>query len=42
VYDLKSMDVIDKFESKNKAIDFCDTNDLEFTIKLPNWSEYGY
>lgn len=42
IYDSKSMDVIVRFESKRKAIDFCDMSDLEFTINIPNWSEYGY
>lgn len=32
--------LLGKFETKNKAITYCGDNDLNFIIKIPQWSEY--
>ena len=32
--------VLKTFDTKNKAIDYCDLMDLEFTVRVPQWSGY--
>ena len=35
-----NQNVLGRFETKNGAIKFCEDNEIKYTVRLPQWSDY--